>query len=401
MAKDKIRVAIIGNGIIGESHIQTYLKIPEAEIAAICDINEARLTEIGDRYHIDRRYTHIGKMLRDEELDAVDVCLHNNMHAPVSIAVMRSGRDCYCEKPMAGSFYDAREMLRVSEETGRKLHIQLAFLYSNETKAAKRYIDAGDLGRIYHMRSYGFRRRGRPYVDGYAAKEFVNTATSGGGALFDMGVYHISQLLYLTGIPELERVTGRTYAEVDAARGLAQATAIPSGGDLNDCMDAGLYCCASTAVAGTLSNSPCGSAFTLFVTSLDNTGARLQEITSLNENWKRVRYHGSGGTFGWTAWAGGKNESAWPVLTIPANGSVSFTLSSTYTMALLFTTGYSVSVMGAYSVARSGQFFIKKDLTAASDITVTSDTDGVVTVANGHSNPAYITLKTILGTVSV
>ena len=114
MAKDKIRVALIGVGIIGESHLQTYRNSPEDEIAAICDINETRLNEIGDRYGISHRYTHIGKMLRDEELDAVDVCLHNNMHAPVSIAVMRSGRDCYCEKPMAGSFYDAREMLRVS-----------------------------------------------------------------------------------------------------------------------------------------------------------------------------------------------------------------------------------------------------------------------------------------------
>ena len=48
MGKDKIRVAIIGVGIIGESHIQTYQKIPEAEIAAICDIDEARLNEVGD-----------------------------------------------------------------------------------------------------------------------------------------------------------------------------------------------------------------------------------------------------------------------------------------------------------------------------------------------------------------
>ena len=214
MSKDKIRVAVIGNGIIGEAHLRNYQAIPEAEVAAICDINEERLNDVGERFGIARRYTHIGRMLAEEELDAVDVCLHNNMHAPVSIAVMRSGRDCYCEKPMAGSFCDAREMMRVSEETGRKLHIQLGFLYSKETKAAKRFIDAGDLGNIYHMRSYGFRRRGRPFVDGYARKEFVNTATSGGGALFDMGVYHISQLLYLTGIPELERVSGRTYAEI-------------------------------------------------------------------------------------------------------------------------------------------------------------------------------------------
>ena len=92
MGKDKIRVAVIGNGIIGESHISTYRSIPEAEVAAICDINEARLNEIGDRYGIARRFTHIGKLLLEDDIDAVDVCLHNNMHAPVSIAVMRSGR---------------------------------------------------------------------------------------------------------------------------------------------------------------------------------------------------------------------------------------------------------------------------------------------------------------------
>lgn len=211
---EKIRVALIGCGIIGESHLQTYKSIPEAEVVAICDINEERLNDVGNRYGIARRFTHIGKMLECDDIDSVDVCLHNNMHAPVSIAVMRSGRDCYCEKPMAGTFYDAREMYRVMEETGRKLHIQLSLIYGDDTKAAKRFIDAGDLGHIYHMRSYGFRRRGRPYVDGYARKEFVNTKTSGGGALFDMGVYHISQLLYLTGIPKLERVCGHTYSEI-------------------------------------------------------------------------------------------------------------------------------------------------------------------------------------------
>ena len=222
MAKEKIRIAVIGVGIIGEAHLKNYQSIPEAEVVAICDINEPRLNSVGERFGIARRFTHIGKLLQEDDIDAVDVCLHNNMHAPVSIAVMRAGKDCYCEKPMAGSFYDAREMYRVMEETGRKLHIQLAFLYSKETKAAKRFIEAGALGHLYHMRSYGFRRRGRPFVDGYARKEFVNTKTSGGGALFDMGVYHISQLLYLAGLPKLERVCGHTYAEIAMDEGRRQ-----------------------------------------------------------------------------------------------------------------------------------------------------------------------------------
>lgn len=212
---EKVRIGIIGNGIIGESHIIEYKKISDCEIAAICDINEERLNYIGDKYDIKTRFTHIGKMLQDEKLDAVDICLHNNLHAPVTNEVLKSGRHAYCEKPMAGAYCDALSMYETSEKTGKMLHIQLALLYEDAAKAAKIMIDGGMLGDIYHIRSCGFRRRGRPYVDGYATKEFVNTHTARAGALFDMGVYRISQLLYLTGIPKLERVVGRTYQEID------------------------------------------------------------------------------------------------------------------------------------------------------------------------------------------
>ncbi|MBR6525431.1 MAG: Gfo/Idh/MocA family oxidoreductase, partial [Clostridia bacterium] len=183
----KVRIGVIGNGIIAEHHMKTYADIPEAEVVALCDIDEAKMNSMGDRYNVSRRTTNIGELLRMDDIDAVDVCLHNNLHAPVSNEVMRMGKHCYCEKPMAGSFVDAKSMYDTMLETGKKLHIQMGFLYQKETKAAKRFIDGGDLGHIYHMRSYGFRRRNRPFVDGYATKEFVNDTTSGGGALFDMG----------------------------------------------------------------------------------------------------------------------------------------------------------------------------------------------------------------------
>ncbi len=219
---DKVRIGIIGAGIIAQAHLERYQSIPEAEVVALCDIDEAKLTAKADQFNVPRRFTNIGKLLQEKDIDAVDVCLHNNLHAPVAIAAMEAGKHVYCEKPMAGTFFDARRMYETMEKTGRKLHIQLAQLYTRETRAAKRFIDAGDLGHIYHMRSYGFRRRGRPFVDGYATKEFVNTTTSGGGAMFDMGVYHISQLLYLTGVPRLERVCGHTYAHIAMDEGRRQ-----------------------------------------------------------------------------------------------------------------------------------------------------------------------------------
>jgi predicted dehydrogenase len=121
---------------------------------------------------------------------------------------------------MAGTYRDAATMRDRAKELGLKLHIQLALLYNNETRAAKELIDAGQLGEIYHARSTGHRRRGRPYIDGYGRPDFVQKEKSGGGALYDMGVYHISQIVHLLGNPKVERVSGQTYQkmEMDAKR---------------------------------------------------------------------------------------------------------------------------------------------------------------------------------------
>ncbi|MDR3119857.1 MAG: Gfo/Idh/MocA family oxidoreductase [Clostridiales bacterium] len=214
---EKVKVGIIGCGVIARlTHGPEYKKLSDrVEIVAACDIIKEKLDSYCDLHEIPKRYTKISDLLADKEIQAVDVCLHNNMHSPVAIEAMRRGKDVYSEKPMAGSYVDAVAMIEASKKYGRKLHVQLAQLYSASSFVAKRLIENGDLGKIYHMRSTGFRRRGRPYVDGYGEKEFVSSKVAGGGALLDMGVYHISQLLYLTGNMKPVRVVGNTYQEID------------------------------------------------------------------------------------------------------------------------------------------------------------------------------------------
>lgn len=212
---ERVRIGIIGVGQIGKHHLEEYARIPEAQIVAVADVNEAEARRVAERYNIPHVYTDFRELLQRDDIQAVDVCLHNNFHAPVSIAALRAGKDVYCEKPMAGAYRDAKEMYDAAQETGRRLGIQLGTLFQKETRAAKRLIDDGKLGRIYHVRSTGHRRRGRPYVDGYGSPQFVQKSTAGGGALYDMGVYHIAQLLYLLGNPEVERMTGKVYQEMD------------------------------------------------------------------------------------------------------------------------------------------------------------------------------------------
>lgn len=219
-SKDKIRLGIIGVGQIGKHHVHQYNQIEAAEIVAIADLNEAEAQRVAAESAIPYVYTDFRQLLARDDIEAVDVCLHNNLHMPVTVAALQAGKHVYCEKPMAGAYADAEKMLETARALDRKLSIQLSTLFSEETKAAKWLIDGGHLGEIYHARSTGYRRRGRPYVDGYGSATFVQKEHSSGGALYDMGVYNIARVMYLIGNPPVERISGKTYQEtaIDPAR---------------------------------------------------------------------------------------------------------------------------------------------------------------------------------------
>lgn len=215
----EIRVGIIGTGMVSHQHMQRYKNIPNVKVVAACDIDRTKLDAWCDRYGVKNSYTDFHELLNQDDIDAVDVCLHNNLHVPMSIAVMKAGKNCYCEKPMAGSYTDAKLLYDASKALGRELSIHLDFLFQPASRIARQMIDKGELGRIYHARSVGYRRRMRPGLDisgqDTFSPNFITSKWAGHGAVYDMGVYHISQLLYIMGIPKLDRVSGATYQEVD------------------------------------------------------------------------------------------------------------------------------------------------------------------------------------------
>ncbi|CAN5431037.1 Gfo/Idh/MocA family oxidoreductase [soil metagenome] len=216
---NKIRIGIIGCGQIAQQHMEAYSKIPDAEMVIFADLNETAARTSAEKYGVKDWTTDFRELLKRDDVDAVDVCLHNNFHMPVTVESLKAGKHTYCEKPMAGSYRDAETMFNVAKETGKKLHIQLGTLYERETRAARELISEGVVGKLYHARSVGHRRRGRPFVDGYGTPTFVQKRNSAGGALYDMGVYHISQSLFLLGNPTVKRISGKTYQEVDMDAG--------------------------------------------------------------------------------------------------------------------------------------------------------------------------------------
>lgn len=215
MSTEPIRVGIVGVGQIGKQHVQNHHENPNAEIIAIADINTNEANRVAAEHDIAYVYSDFREMMQRDDIQAIDICLHNNFHAPVTLAALEAGKHAHSEKPMAGAYKDAESMYNAAKAAGLNLHVTLRNLFYPEIKAAKALVDGGHLGNVYHARSTGYRRRGRPYVDGYGTPTFVQKRNSAGGALYDMGVYHISMMLHLLGNPEVLRISGKTYQEIE------------------------------------------------------------------------------------------------------------------------------------------------------------------------------------------
>jgi predicted dehydrogenase len=203
---DKVRVGVIGLGM-GRHHVAGYQTHPQAEVVAVSDLNEELLKEMGEKYQVSRRYLKAEEMLKEEKLDVVSVATPNKFHRELTIAAFRSGAHVLCEKPMAMSAAEGREMLDAAGKTGKRLMINFSYRFTEQSMALKAQVDSGILGDIYFARTIWHRRRGLPGLGGW----FGIKALSGGGPLIDLGVHRLDLALWLMGYPKPTWVMGNTY----------------------------------------------------------------------------------------------------------------------------------------------------------------------------------------------
>ena len=204
----RIKVGVIGTGSISVEHLNAYKKLPEAELYALCDLNEELLQKRGEEYGVDRLYTNFEDMLKLKELDAVSVCAWNAAHAPLAIAALKAGKHVLCEKPMALNSKQAEQMLAAAKESGKLLMIGFVRRFGNDCEILKDFIRQGAFGDIYYAKATYLRRKGNP--GGW----FGDKSRSGGGPLIDLGVHVIDLTRYLMGNPKPVSVYGATFQKL-------------------------------------------------------------------------------------------------------------------------------------------------------------------------------------------
>ncbi|MBN2004348.1 MAG: Gfo/Idh/MocA family oxidoreductase [Anaerolineae bacterium] len=204
-----LRVGVVGLGV-GRHHLLSYLKIPGVEVVAAADANPERLQEVGAANGVPYLYADYRPLVDRNDLDIVNVCTPNSLHAPVTIAALESGKHVLCEKPLASTLADAEQMVATSERTGRALAVTFNHRERGDVQTLKRLIDEGRLGRIYHAKAWWLRRNGIPGLGSWFTKKNL----AGGGPLIDLGVHMLDMALFLMGEPCALAVSGAAYAEL-------------------------------------------------------------------------------------------------------------------------------------------------------------------------------------------
>jgi len=123
---DKVRIAVIGLGIMGEQYVRIYDAHPLATVTAICTRSQAKLDEVGQKYGIAARYSDYRKMLENGGFDAVCVATPDFAHFTPVKAVLEAGKHVLCEKPFTTELIEADELLELSR-TRHDQVLQVAF----------------------------------------------------------------------------------------------------------------------------------------------------------------------------------------------------------------------------------------------------------------------------------
>lgn len=202
-----IKVGILGCGSITKfRHAPEYANNQQVEIAAFYDTNKNRAEELASIYggKVAETYEEI---FNDPEITAISNCLPNNLHYKTTIEALKSGKHVLCEKPMTGDLNEAKEMVEVSQSTGKILMVDHNQRFAEAHKKAKEILKSGELGRVLTFHTV-FGHKGPEYWSENKTKGtwFFNKEQSILGVAGDLGIHKIDLIRYILE-DEIEYVT--------------------------------------------------------------------------------------------------------------------------------------------------------------------------------------------------
>ena len=196
-----VNVGVIGLGWVAQViHLPILMKLPEANVVALCDKERNRARLVGEKFGVRRVFTDVDQFLNQSDIQAVVVCTSTDAHKDVTIAAMKAGKDVLVEKPVARRYDEAVAMAEAAEETRRKLMVGMNLRFRPDTMILKSFIEGKELGKIFYTK-VGWLRKKSLDSDWATKKE-----KSGGGAFIDLGIVALDMAFWMMGFPNVKRV---------------------------------------------------------------------------------------------------------------------------------------------------------------------------------------------------
>lgn len=203
MKMDKLKIAVVGAGSIAQVvHLPVLKSIDDVELVAICDVDEAKIMPLVDKFKIPRWYGQIDQLVKREHLDAIHICTSNHYHYPMAYLALKNNINVFLEKPIALNAADAQKLDELARAQGLEIMVGMQNRFRDDVQVLRDFIAKGELGEIFHIKSGWLKQYSRHTMSGWK----TSRERAGGGVVLDLGSQLIDKILYLLGMPEIKSV---------------------------------------------------------------------------------------------------------------------------------------------------------------------------------------------------
>lgn len=193
MAKT-LNVGVVGCGAHAQiAHLPFIRKNNHCNLVAICDTDVRKLDHLGSKYGTPKKYQDFQEIVEDKGIEALVIATPSYLHAPMTIAALKYGKDVLCEMPIATSLKETREMIRVAGRTKQKLIPAMSNRLRPDVQVLKKFIKEGELGGVYYAKA-GWLIGTHEWILSPGRRESIST---GGGAFLTLGVHLLDIALFL------------------------------------------------------------------------------------------------------------------------------------------------------------------------------------------------------------
>jgi predicted dehydrogenase len=203
-----VRIGVVGAGAIAQvSHLPAFHRIPGAQVTAVCDADLSKARRVASRYNVARITDSFEELAAMDEVDAVDICLPNHLHAPAAIAALEAGKHVLCERPFSRRLDEARKMVAAARKSKTVLMSGFNNRFREDVTVLKRFLSEGELGDVFYVKTGWLMQAATWSGSGWRK----NRDLTGGGVLLDLGIQMMDLTLWLLDMPQVEAVSASLH----------------------------------------------------------------------------------------------------------------------------------------------------------------------------------------------